>query len=69
VKLCDIYFSKKVNVFGAIIFFLISGLGLLGTAATTGLLYQSRVIGHGNCGEIGGMKIGRGTYLLTYVRS
>jgi hypothetical protein len=34
--------------------------GTLGTAATTGLLYQPRVIGDGDCGEIGGMKIGRG---------
>jgi hypothetical protein len=32
----------------------------LGTAATTGLLYQSRVIGDGDCGEIGGTKIDRG---------
>jgi hypothetical protein len=34
--------------------------GTLGTAAITGLLYQPRVIGDGDCGEIGGMKIGRG---------
>jgi hypothetical protein len=34
--------------------------GNLGTAATTGLLYQPQVIGEGDCGEIGGMKIGRG---------
>jgi hypothetical protein len=32
----------------------------LGTEATTGLLYQPRMIGDGDCGEIGGMKIGRG---------
>jgi hypothetical protein len=31
--------------------------GTLGTAAT---LYQPRVIGDGDCGEIGRMKIGRG---------
>jgi hypothetical protein len=30
----------------------------IGTAATTGLLYQPRMIG--DCGEIGGIKIGRG---------
>jgi hypothetical protein len=36
----------------------------LGTAATTGLLYQPRMIGDGDCGEIGGMKIGRGTEVL-----
>jgi hypothetical protein len=34
--------------------------GTLGTAATTGLFYQPRMIGEGDCGEIGGMKIGRG---------
>jgi hypothetical protein len=34
--------------------------GTLGTAATTGLLYQPRMIGDGECGETGGMKIGRG---------
>jgi hypothetical protein len=34
--------------------------GTLGTAATTGLLYQPRMIGDGDCEEIGGMKIGRG---------
>jgi hypothetical protein len=34
--------------------------GTLGTAATTGLLYQPRMIGDGDFGEIGGMKIGRG---------
>jgi hypothetical protein len=32
----------------------------LGTAATTDLLYQPRMIGDGDCGKIGGMKIGRG---------
>jgi hypothetical protein len=40
------------------VFFNLSG-GTLGTAATTGLLYQRRVIGEGDCGEIGGMEIGR----------
>jgi hypothetical protein len=33
--------------------------GTLGTAATTGLLYQPRMIGDGDCEEIGGIKIGR----------
>jgi hypothetical protein len=32
----------------------------LGTAATTGLLYQPRMMGEGDCGEIGGIKIGKG---------
>jgi hypothetical protein len=35
-------------------------VGTLGTAATTGLLYQPRIIGDGDCEEIGGIKIGRG---------
>jgi hypothetical protein len=29
-------------------------------AATSGLLYQPQMIGEGDCGAIGGMKIGRG---------
>jgi hypothetical protein len=32
----------------------------LDTAAATGLFYQPRMIGDGDCGEIGGMKIGMG---------
>jgi hypothetical protein len=41
---------------------IISGVRLspLGTAATTGLLYQPQMIDGGDCGAIGGMKIGRG---------
>jgi hypothetical protein len=35
-------------------------VGALGTAATAGLLYQPRMIDDGDCGEIGGMKTGRG---------
>jgi hypothetical protein len=34
--------------------------GTFGTASTTGLLYQPWMIGGGDCGEIGEMKIGRG---------
>jgi hypothetical protein len=34
--------------------------GTLGTAATTGLLYQPRMIGEDDCGEMGGIKISRG---------
>jgi hypothetical protein len=45
-------------------FFLIilSGVRLspLGTTATTGLLYQTQTIDDGDCGAIGGTKIGRG---------
>jgi hypothetical protein len=38
------------------IFFNLCG-GTLGTAATTGLLYQPWMIGDGACGEIGGMNV------------
>jgi hypothetical protein len=40
----------------------VSGVRLspLGTAVTIGLLYQPQMIDDGDCGEIGGMKIGRG---------
>jgi hypothetical protein len=43
-------------------FIIVSGVRLssLGTAAITGLLYQPQMIDDGDCGEIGGMKIGRG---------
>jgi hypothetical protein len=34
--------------------------GTFGTAATTGLLYHPRILGDGDCGKIGRMKIGRG---------
>jgi hypothetical protein len=41
---------------------IINGVGLspLGTAATSGLLYKPQMINEGDCGAIGGMKIGRG---------
>jgi hypothetical protein len=45
------------NLCIVIIFFYWWG-GTFGIVATTGLLYQPRMIGDG--GEIGGMKIGRG---------
>jgi hypothetical protein len=43
-------------------FIIFSGVRLspLGTAATTGLLYQPQMRDDGDCGAIGGMKIGRG---------
>jgi hypothetical protein len=45
-----------------IIIIIISGVRLspLGTAATTDLLYQLRMIDDGDCGAVGGMKIGKG---------
>jgi hypothetical protein len=50
------YVFRIVRIF----LIILSGLRLssLGTAATTGLLYQPRMID--DCGAIGGMKIGRG---------
>jgi hypothetical protein len=36
------------------------GLSLLGTAATSGLLYKPQMIDEGDCGAIGGMKIVKG---------
>jgi hypothetical protein len=41
---------------------ILSGMRLssLGTAATTGLFYQPQMTDEGDCGAIGGMKIGRG---------
>jgi hypothetical protein len=50
---------KASSEFIAIFFFNLC-CGTLGTAATNGLFYQPRMIGEGDCGEIGGMKIGRG---------
>jgi hypothetical protein len=47
--------SDQVNFF-----FLICAGGLWVLRPLTGLLYQSRMIGDGDCGEIGGTKIGRG---------
>jgi hypothetical protein len=42
-------------------FLTLSGTRLspLGSEATTGLLYQPQLIDDGDCGAIGGMKIGR----------
>jgi hypothetical protein len=36
------------------------GLSPLGAAATSGVLYKPQLIDDGDCGAIGGMKIGRG---------
>jgi hypothetical protein len=46
-------------------FFLISEVGLWVLRPLTGLLYQPRMIGDGDCGEIGGMKIDKGNYSST----
>jgi hypothetical protein len=46
------------------LFIILNGVRLSphGTAATTGLLYQPLMIDDGDCGSIGGMKIGRGNW-------
>jgi hypothetical protein len=56
--------NPKPSKLGCYHFFIIivSGVRLspLGTVATIGLLYQPQMMDDGDCGEIGGMKIGRG---------
>jgi hypothetical protein len=49
------------ELFFYLFFIILSGVRLspLGIAATTGLLYQPQIIDDGDCGAIGGMKIGR----------
>jgi hypothetical protein len=51
-----------LNTFFILFFINLSGVSLnpLGTAATIGLLYKPQIIDDGDCGAIGGMKIGRG---------
>jgi hypothetical protein len=49
--------SLVSDIKGGTFFFNLCGR-TLGTAATTGLLYQPRMICDGDCGEISGMKIG-----------
>jgi hypothetical protein len=39
-------------------------LSPFGTAATTGLLHQTQMIDDGDCGTIGGMKVGGETEIL-----
>jgi hypothetical protein len=55
--------SVLVCMNNIIIFFLYywwSGSKSLGTAATSRLLYKPQMIDEGDCGAIGGIKIGRG---------
>jgi hypothetical protein len=54
--------SFKYSRVESFLFFFISGVGLspLGTVAISGLLYKSQMTDEGDCGAIGGMKIGRG---------
>jgi hypothetical protein len=55
---CDLLYLEWVYFF----FIILSRVRLspLGFAATTGLLYKPQMIGDNDCGEIVGMKIGRG---------
>jgi hypothetical protein len=53
-------YSSPLYEVGIAVFFNLCG-GTLGTAATTGLMYQPQMIGDGDCGATGGMKIGRAT--------
>jgi hypothetical protein len=49
-------FEKRGIIFSI---FMGATLSPLGTAATTGLLYQPQIINDGECGAIGGMEFGR----------
>jgi hypothetical protein len=51
-------YSNAKDLF--VFFFFNLCVGALGTAATIGLLYHPRMTGEGDCGEIGGMKFGKG---------
>jgi hypothetical protein len=52
--------AVRVFQFRNYVFFFLFVRWDLGTAATTGLLYQPRMIGDGDCGEIGGINIDMG---------
>jgi hypothetical protein len=54
-------FYYYITIIIIIIIIIISGVRLcpIGTAATTGLLYQPQMT-DGDCGAIGGMKVGKG---------
>jgi hypothetical protein len=51
-----ICFGEQIIII--IIIISVVGLSPLGTAATSGLLYKPQMIDEGDCGAIGGMKIG-----------
>jgi hypothetical protein len=56
--------ENEISIFIIIIIIIIIigrvGLSPSGTAAASGLLYKPQMIDEGDCGAIGGMKIGRG---------
>jgi hypothetical protein len=54
--------NRIYSLFQQFFLIILSGVRLnpLGTAATTGPMYQPQMIDDGDCGAIGGMKIDRG---------
>jgi hypothetical protein len=54
--------SLSLHIYIIFLFFYYcwGGTKSLGTAATSGLLYKPQMIAEGDCGAIGGMKVGRG---------
>jgi hypothetical protein len=55
------YYTKHVtHIRTKAMLFLWGGTKSLGTATTSDLLYKPQMINEGDCGAIGGMKIGRG---------
>jgi hypothetical protein len=54
------YAAERHEPSGVSFSLLICAVGLWVLPPLTGLLYQPRMIGDGDCGEIGGIKIGRG---------
>jgi hypothetical protein len=56
-----VQFDKMEILLGSRVAFLFNLCnGISGTDATTGLLYQPQMIGDGDCGDIGEIKIDRG---------
>jgi hypothetical protein len=52
--------DSVVTTFFLFLFLVGVRLSPLGTVDTTGLSHQSQIIDNGDCGAVGGMKIGRG---------
>jgi hypothetical protein len=63
-NLGDLGTDRRIHII--IYFIILNGVRLnpLGIAATSGLLYQPQMIDDGDCGEICGIKSGRGTKVL-----
>jgi hypothetical protein len=59
-KSSPVYVSQ--NILWFCVFFSGVKLSPLDTAATSGLLYKPQMIDEGDCGAIGGIKIGRGNW-------